>query len=148
MNILTPLLTEKKCRPLCVSLALAVLLISGCSKGPPFGQVTGKVTLDGKEIADGSIRFVPLDGNTATAGGTIKNGAFDVRVPVNKVRVEISAASTQGIGSSEAGTESFGGDGNYVMPVDLIPVRYNGKSELTLDVAAGANPIDYDLKTK
>jgi hypothetical protein len=125
-------------------------LTAGCSKGPPFGDVAGKVKLDGREVAAGSIRFVPLDGMTSTAGGTITDGAYSVRVPVNKVRIEISAVGGQPAqsGSSATSETDLVASGNYVMPTELIPAKYNTKSELTLDVVEGKNPANYDLKSK
>jgi hypothetical protein len=125
-------------------------LLAGCSKGPPYGDVAGKITLDGRDVASGSIRFVPLDGMTSTAGGTITDGTYSVRVPVNKVRIEISAVGGQPAqsGMSAPSETDLVASGNYVMPTELVPAKYNTKSELTLDVVEGNNPANYDLKSK
>lgn len=133
-----------------LAILLAGCLTAGCSKGPPYGDVAGNVTLDGREVASGSIRFVPLDGMTGTAGGTITAGAYSVRVPVNKVRIEISAAGAQ---SSQSGLSApnetdLVASGNYVMPTELVPAKYNTKSELILQVVEGKNSANYDLKSK
>jgi hypothetical protein len=53
--------------------------------------VTGTVTLDGRPLESGLIRFVPTDGQTATADATIANGQFTATVPVGEKRVSISA---------------------------------------------------------
>jgi hypothetical protein len=63
----------------------------GCSGKPPMGDVQGTVTVNGQPLSEGAVRFIPLDGNTPTTGGAIRDGKFRVAVPVAKQRVEVSA---------------------------------------------------------
>src|SRR5690348_1764503 len=73
------------------SVVILALLVVGCSKGPPMGDVRGTVTLNGKPLEEGSVRFDPINGETKTSGGLIRDGSFRVQVPVAKQRVIISA---------------------------------------------------------
>lgn len=64
------------------------VFITGC--GPkPFPnsvRVSGKVTLDGRPLEFGSVRFAP-DGAGQVAVGSIKNGAFTMRTTANTTGV-------------------------------------------------------------
>ncbi|MFL6547018.1 MAG: hypothetical protein ACJ8LM_17785, partial [Candidatus Udaeobacter sp.] len=69
----------------------SVIVACGCSGKPPMGDVKGTVTVNGEPLSEGAVRFIPVNGNTPTTGGTIRDGKFRVTVPVSKQRVEISA---------------------------------------------------------
>ena len=128
---------------MCVAAAGMATLI-GCSTGPPFGDVAGTVTMDGKPVDDGSIRFVPVDGNASSAGGSIKGGKFSVKVPVTKHKVEVSAPKPGTGGLIKKGD----GPPVEVIADEWIPEKYNTRSELTCEVKSGKNTYDLDLKSK
>ena len=72
-------------------LTTLLLLIStyGCSK-PSVHQIkiTGKVTLDGKPLNGGSIKFIACGGETPSGGGTIlDDGSYEANVPPGKKKV-------------------------------------------------------------
>src|SRR4051812_16642121 len=69
----------------------SLIVVCGCSGKPPMGDVQGTVTVNGQPLSEGAVRFIPVNGNTPTTGGTISNGKFRVAVPVAKQRVEVSA---------------------------------------------------------
>lgn len=123
-------------------LSFLLSLPVGCSHEPPYGDVKGLITFDGKPIPAGAIRFIPLDGATATAGGAIENGRYAVRVPVNQCRVEISSAAAIASPSGKNATTA-----SVELPVELLPPRYNMHSELRHDVRAGDNEANFDLKS-
>lgn len=126
-----------------VAIALC-LSVTGCNHGPPYGDVSGQVTLDGQPVETGSIRLIPIDGNTASGGGTIEHGHYTAsHVPVNKFRVEINAGKGPAM---PPGTDPLKYQG--VMGVELIPARYNTQSELTLDVKEGTHEHDFKLESK
>ena len=106
-----------------------------------MGDVRGRVTLDGQPIANGTVRFSPLDGRSPTAGGRITNGDFQTLVPVANHRVQISAAQLPP-GGIPADPEAF-----YTIK-ELVPSKYNTDSELTLDVKEGKNEPQFDLKSR
>jgi hypothetical protein len=122
---------------------LAALLSAGCSDGPPYGEVRGEVTLDGQPVKQGVVRFIPLDGSTPTASALITDGRFSERVPVTSHRVEISAPRLPPGGPARRGTI----DDNTPLE-ELIPERYNLRSELTADVKKGTQDIRYELTSK
>jgi hypothetical protein len=124
--------------------AAGLAALVGCSKGPPFGDVVGTVVMDGKPIDDGSIRFVPVDGSTSSAGGAIKGGRYSVKVPVTRHRVELSAPKPGTGGLIKKGD----GPPVEVIADEWVPDKYGARSELTFDVKAGPNEYNLDLKSK
>jgi hypothetical protein len=124
-----------------IILSIAVLLIpAGCAKRPPQGVVSGSVSLDGAPVKTGVIRFVPIDGKTTTAGGEIKEGKYMVTAPVNKFKVTINAAepSQQGAPIND----------DAPLARELIPAKYNARTELVLDIQAGQNQRDFQLNSR
>ena len=129
-----------------LTLAAALHGVAGCSDGPAYGDVTGEVTLDDAPLREGVVRFVPVDGNTPTASALIENGEFQTPVPAGKHRVEISSPKLpKGINSSKEMKRGTVDEGAALE--DLIPQRYNTKSELTAEVKKGANKVSYHLKS-
>ena len=129
-----------------LTLAAALHGVAGCTGGPAYGDVAGEVTLDGSPLLEGVVRFVPVDGNTPTASALIENGQFRVPVPAGNHRVEISAPKLpRGINSSEEMKRGTVDEGAALE--ELIPQRYNTKSELTAGVKKGANKVRYRLKS-
>jgi hypothetical protein len=119
-------------------LAVAV----GCGSSQP--TVAGKVMLDGQPLASGTIRFVPSDGTSTTAGGPIKDGAYSLEMPPGKKRVEISAMKV--IGKRQV----YRGDPKSPVVDDvreMIAPEYNASSTLTADVVKGSNKQDFSVKS-
>ena len=134
--------------PIACLLALAVAAgTAGCSGEAPYGDVRGDVTLDGKPLEEGVIRFVPIDGKTSTASELINGGKFSVKVPVGSHRVEISSPKLpKGIASAKQMKRGTVDEGAALE--EMIPERYNNRSELKAEVSRGANEVRYDLKSK
>jgi hypothetical protein len=124
--------------------ALALLALAGCGEGARMGDVSGAVTFDGKPVEDGAITFVPADGKSPTAGGAIKDGRYAVRVPLGEAKVVINGKKV--IGKKKI----YNTPDSPEMPVtaELLPEKYSdmSKTELRFDVAAGANPKDWELR--
>ena len=118
------------------------LLAVGCSSDTRHGVVSGSVTLDGQPIKTGIIRFVPADGQTATADAVIADGKFSADVPPGEKRVEISAPKV--VGKRRMMPESP----EIEITEELLPARYNVKTELTLAVTAGGQSKDFELQSK
>ncbi len=120
--------------------ALAAVVVAGCG-GPPRAQVRGKVTVDGKPLANGSIEFFPADGKGQTAGVAIQNGEYQVETSPGEMKVSIN------------GTEVVGKQKAYDTPdspmIDIVrnavPARYNAQSELRKTLNAGPNEVNFDL---
>jgi hypothetical protein len=129
-------------RSVAVVFAVAALA-GGCSSDETEGVVTGAVTLDGVPLKAGQIRFVPVDGETATAGAVITDGQYSATVAPGPKTVEISSPK-------EGAVRSMYSDAPQRPPAggDLIPARYNAKTELKVDIRPGAEQHDFDLQSK
>lgn len=118
-------------------LLLAVLL--GCSAGDGIrrGAVEGTASLDGSPIADGVARFVPTGDTTGPlVDAKITAGSFALPQKtgpcVGTQRVEIFAFQKTGKMIVEDGEETE-------EIKQLVPPRYNTKSELTVTIQEGEN---------
>jgi hypothetical protein len=122
---------------------VAAAAAAGCG-GPAAGEVAGLVTLDGTPVGSGAISFIPADGKAPTAGGAIVDGKYNVaNVPVGTAKVVIN-------GSKVVGKKALYGPGSPERATygELLPDRYNDKSELTFEVKHGPQTKDWELSSK
>ena len=128
-----------------VALSLLVAC-GGCGGGsaPEKVIISGVVTYDGKPVANGEVRFYPIEGTKgAVSGGPIRDGAYVAQgkggVPIGKHRVEIQAFRPA------KGHESNPEGG----PVDqYLPARFNESSTLTEQITTETKKIDFALSSK
>ncbi len=115
---------------------LPVLLLSpmlGCGRsGPQRVVVSGTVAYRGEPIADGMIRFVPLEpGAGPMAGALIKDSKYEVNalggVPVGRCRVEIKSLKTV---PGQPTARPKGLDLFRDPTIQYIPEKYNNNSTL------------------
>jgi hypothetical protein len=130
----------------------ASLIVAGCQqrKGPQRAAVSGRVTLDGQEIVQGSIAFKTVGANSGlAAGGPIQNGRYAIekdRGPVvGENRVEIKSVRKTGR-QVQAPLADPGQMTDEI--VEAVPARYNSQSELEREVKEGDNQLDFDLKSQ
>jgi hypothetical protein len=122
-------------------LAVAILVGCGSSDGTNRGSVTGKVTLDGQPVQEGSIVFTPTAGTTGPMSFVqIANGSYSIaagdRGPVvGKHKVGIEAYR-------DAGTVD---DGGAPLKDQIVPAKYNKETTLVVEVTKGSNTHDFDL---
>jgi hypothetical protein len=124
-------------------LACACLLVlSSCES--KTGHVTGKIEVDGKPVENGSITFIPADGNGPTAGGIIENGQYAADVPLGNMKVSISYAKVVGK------KKIYPTPNSPEMPItkEALPAKYNEKTELRYEVQPGKNEKNFELSTK
>lgn len=129
----------------CAALLLSVACLTGCGGDSSMATIEGKVTLDGAPLDNGAISFVPADGETASAGVRIENGAYKATVPIGAKRIEITATKVVGQRAAYAGQAD---SPQMDITKSIVPDRYNTKSELTLEVKPGVNDGSFDLKSK
>ncbi len=124
----------------------------GCGgKGLDRVVVSGKVTLGGKPLADGEIRFVPIEGTKAPiSGAAIVNGRYKAGakggVPLGTYKVEIEAyRPLSGAQPNKSSDDDMVGSGGA--REQYIPARYNKNSELKITVPpeSGALVSDFEL---
>jgi hypothetical protein len=123
----------------------AIVLSNGCSPQTTTGVVTGTVTLDGVLLETGQIRFVPVDGQTPTAGAVIIDGRYSATVVPGQKTVEISSpleAPARPMYDIAPEPATDGADG------DLVPAKYNTHTELKLEVRPGEMQHNFQLTSK
>ena len=130
-----------------------------------MGQVSGIVTIDGKPMANRMVVFVPKAGGQTSTATTNSEGKYELlgastkgaliglhTVSISSVREATAAAVDYSqMPSDSAEYASQGDPAAYKKAAEfkeVIPVRYNTKSELVEEVKSGKNTIDFDLKSK
>jgi hypothetical protein len=130
---------------------LAVAVI-GCGEGRdnlPREPISGKVTVDGQPLDEGTISFVSADGKGPPAGGKIENGEYSIPrrdgpVPGDH-RVYIFSPKPTGQKVKDNSEPNVLRD----VRAETLPSRYNAKTELKADIkAGGSNTFDFQLTGK
>ncbi len=116
-------------------LPLALAIAGGCSKGgADLAPVTGRITFDGRPLADADIEFQPEGMLPPSVGHTDADGRYELmykrgitgaRIGQHTVRVTVSPSVAKN--------------------PPTIPPRYNRQSELREEVKSGSNSIDFQL---
>ena len=131
-------------------LGFALVLGLGCGSGK-FAPVSGTVTMNGKPLAGALVIFSPIakggsiDAGPGSSGKTNDKGEYTLTSDmgrtgalVGKHRVSVSLMNP-GIGESDDRRRPG-------QLVNQVPVRYNGKTELTYEVpAGGTDKADFAL---
>ncbi len=131
----------------CLFVCIHSLLLIGCSgnddgskiKLPPLGTVQGVVKLYGKPLENAFVDYFPADMN-GSSGKTDKNGAYTL----------IYNASANGATIGEHTVRIYTKPGGALGSTmeELVPAKFNVKSELKATVKAGDNKIDFDIGQK
>ncbi|QDS99301.1 dockerin type I domain-containing protein [Adhaeretor mobilis] len=130
------------------SMLLLTLSLVGCGRSDGIDRVlvAGNVTFTGEPVEAGQIRFRPAKGTRAPITITaIKSGQFDTAqmggIPVGTHLVQITSYDPQ-----EYEAKRNRGPG-VAPPTQLLPPKYNNKTELTLELNSGSGQItqDYNL---
>jgi hypothetical protein len=122
-----------------------LLLLCGCAGSEP--SISGTVKLDSEPLAEGAVRFIPIEGTSGPdAGAEIKDGKYRVVQPglaPGRYRVEFSSHKPTG----KRVRDPLGG-GLAQETVQLVPQQYRGEnSTLRRDITQGANTKDFELVT-
>jgi hypothetical protein len=135
---------------LVTAVLVAAAALAGCSESAPQrGPIRGTVTLDGRPLEAGKVRFFALTGGVSTEG-EVRDGRYDVpadRGPTaGKYRVEVTFQRTTGrkVPDWDAGPGDTKDE-----TVEVIPAKYNRDSTLQIDFDPASDKThDFDLKTK
>lgn len=125
--------------------AVMVALTLGCGgASDSLGRrpISGKVTLAGQPLAQGTISFDPI-GKGTSSGAQITNGEYSIPqasgLPPGQYIVRISSP----IGGTEA--PEVPGESDQVAK-EQIPSEYNSNSKLKVEVTpAGKNTFDFSI---
>lgn len=125
---------------------LAGLTFAGCgaAKKPfPTARLAGMVKLNGEPIQNGTISFVPSDGQVPTAGAIIQAGKYAVEVPLGPKKILISAV--QGTGRMQK-TYDTPDSPTTEITEEIVPACYNTATTLEHNVTADQADLHFDLK--
>jgi hypothetical protein len=127
------------------------LLLAGCRSGPATPPVSGRVTLDGKALANATVQFVPVAaagdrgpqpssvGITDEAGRyslMLDNGSKKTGAVVGKHKVMITLGARPTTSDTKPTFQK------------QLPAQFNRKTELECEVPAkGRDDANFDLKS-
>jgi hypothetical protein len=139
---------HKSRRPLGFLVAVACVFACGCNgEAIERATVSGKVTLDGKPMSSGQIRFRPTTETGGPAWSTwIKDGQYTTAgtrgTPVGELRIEIDAYRTpawyKGPPPAADGEEAM------IPQEQFLPAKYNAQSDLKMTIPPGSGTIEKD----
>jgi hypothetical protein len=129
-------------------LLTVTVLLAGCfdSYGGRMA-VSGAVKLEGQPLHDGSITFVPLDGQDTQGGAGILNGEYSIDRQHGLKPGKYLVRLTSGDGKTPVKEEEIAGPGSTnIVSVDRIPPEWNTASTQQVEVkASGSNKFDFDI---
>ncbi len=139
----SPAGTERSPKPqVVVWLVLSCLLAAGCSSEKGLSSVKGVVTLGDRPLSDATVEFRPVaDGKAPSSGQTDAKGRYTLKYTFDTPGV----VPGEHIVSIRTSGTYFDEQGNECEREELVPVRYNARSELRRTVEPGRNSIDFDL---
>lgn len=133
-----------------VWLLVCLVLLTGCgSTEGPFAPVSGVVLLNGKPLADASVSLTPVVSDKATYGPgshgiTDATGRFTLKVSTHNAKGALVGKHTVRISLADA---PKGDPGGAHLTKELLPARYNSKSELVFEVPrSGTSEARFELK--
>jgi len=117
-----------------------VVFAVGCG-GEPTATVTGKVTIDGRPVANLEVSFNPKEAGTGTTalGFTDADGNYKLSYPGGKTKIPVGEYTVSIVPAETDEAQS--------RPPVIIPPCYNTATKLTASVKPGANTIDFPLKS-
>lgn len=134
----------------CAAMALLTisLTLTGCDSSGRT-PLRGAVSFDGTPVEKGYIRFSPIEGTKGpTSGADIVDGAYQIPSKRGlmdgnyRVVIEAWKRSDKAYVDPVTGEKSPGG------LQQILPARFNTKSELKKEVKAGTGSYDFDLKSE
>jgi hypothetical protein len=127
----------------------ALLSICGaCNRNSlDLQAISGKVSFDSRPLVSGAIRFTPATQSGLATGSAIADGMYRIPwekgLPPGTYKVQISAADVP------PGFKPVPIGGEIPPSKELIPEKYNLKSELSVEVKSGGrNTFNFDLSSR
>jgi len=117
---------------------IAAVFLAGCGRPEvELASVTGTVTLDGKPLGNAFVQFVPSLGGRAAGGATDETGHYELDYSAQDKGALVGTAKVLiSTGDPESGRK------------EMVPPKYNRKTELTAEVGPGANVLNFDLQSR
>ena len=140
---MTPYTTNRG--PLIVMIAWTALCWGGwgCGSrdGPKVGNVTGKVTLDGKPFAGALVTFMPEKGRSST-GRTNADGNYELRYTFERAGAEVGKHIVRITTAAASETKES------ALVQERLPAKYHRDTELKAEVKTGRNTLNFDLTSQ
>jgi hypothetical protein len=127
--------------------AAAVLIVAGCGPSEPKRySVSGTVKYKNEPVKFGTISFRSEDGQS-TGAAQVTDGKYEIPAAKGLIpgtyKVSISYPDPK---APKPKDTDDGLPGEVVDTRDLLPAKYNRETELTAEIKAESNQIDFDLK--
>jgi len=123
-----------------LGVALITATLPGCRPGPPVGEVTGRVTIDGQPAPGLLVHFEPQEGLAkglpATYGATDDQGSYRAK--------RMNGQTGAGVGLNHVRITAIEREGNQQAK---IHARYAQDYTLWFEVAPGQNTFDIELRS-
>ncbi|RCS54686.1 hypothetical protein DTL42_06040 [Bremerella cremea] len=128
-----------------LALGTLTLLTVGCG-GPKSDklEMTGKVTLDGQPLQEGAITIEATDDKGGVDGGMITDGEYKVLTTPGDKLIKINATKVVGQKKTYNTPDSPTED----VVKEIIPPKYNTRSDIKVTVTADAASHDFTLESK
>jgi hypothetical protein len=130
-----------------LTIATLLLIFPGCSSsGPEIASVSGRVTMDGKPLANATIVFTPENGRPSGAR-TDQNGNYALNFTEGRSGA-IPGPNTVYISTVRDAEKDENGKTLVTESKETVPMEYNAASKLTFTVEPRKKNIaDFDLKS-
>ena len=123
--------------------AFMLACMIGCG-GPGLNEVTGTVTLDGDPLPDAMVIFTPMTGGRPAAGKTDAQGKYELVFS----RDASGALTGEHVVEISTAEEKTNDDGTVEITPEVVPAKYNLKTELRATIEEGPNTFDFDLDSE
>ncbi|CAN5452993.1 hypothetical protein BH11PLA2_BH11PLA2_27620 [soil metagenome] len=138
-----------------VLVGIIAIAFTGCDSAPRFAAVSGRITLDGKPVANAIVMFQPIPpaGKAVAAaagsnGKTNANGEFTLRGTAGEAGAWVGKHTVMiELGGDDTSSEVRPRGGKP--QVSLIPGKYNTQTTLTFEVPKeGTTTANFELDSK
>lgn len=114
----------------------ALLFCSGCDNGPPLGSVSGTITYEGNPVDKATITFTHVTEGRSAFARTDADGHYELKYSDGRT------GALLGENAISIETGRAGADG---MIPETLPRKYNVESEVTREIKAGEQTLDFAL---
>src|SRR3954453_970100 len=123
--------------------SLLFVALAGCHYGPDIAPVSGRISLDGRPLDLAEVSFEPREGRASHAL-TEKDGHYELHYTRDSMGGLVGSHTVR----IKSLTELTGPNGRFIVRPQMVPARYNTKTELHAEVERGKqNEFDFDLKS-
>jgi hypothetical protein len=123
-------------------LAFSCLLTAGCGSKDGLARVEGVVSLNGQPLSEATVEFRPAANEAAPSSGrTDADGHYELYYTFETA----GAVPGEHIVSIRTSETFFDEQGIEREREELVPAKYNIRSELKRTVEPGKNSIDFEL---